>query len=82
MIFYENWCAAEISAVHQITCKVILKIMPTVAISEILGEPLKKVEKAIHEHFTGIATKLETRPHFLHTSPSSWTTDTNSNSEL
>ena len=45
MIFYENWCTAKISAVHQITYEVILKIMPVVAISEILDEPLKKVEK-------------------------------------
>ena len=45
LIFYENWCTAEISAVHQITYEVIPKIMPVEAISEIIGEPVIKIEK-------------------------------------
>ena len=45
LIFYENWCTAEIWAAHQITYEVIPKIMPVEAISEIIGEPLKKIEK-------------------------------------
>ena len=31
-IFFENWCAARILAVHQITYEVIPKIMPAEAI--------------------------------------------------
>ena len=85
------WCTAKISAVHQITYEVIPKIMPVVAISEILDEPLKKSRRTVYEHFTGIATELEkkyydrnneTRPYFLHTAPSSQTTDTNNDPEL
>ena len=87
LIFYENWCTAEISAVHQITYEVIPKIMPAEAISEILGEPLKKVEKqyknilqALPQNWKRNITTETTKPD--HTAPSSQTTDKNNDLEL